>query len=110
MVKSTAMTVIGAGGIGCAVGYSLLQAGITVEFVDVDAAKVEAGNREGVRVGGHPASSAKFIQFADWRPAPGRLHWLCTKCYDNEAVFARLPADVQLVPVQNGIDPALDQR
>src|SRR5262249_43660388 len=33
---------------------------------------------------------------------------LCTKCYDNAAVLARLPANVALIPIQNGFDPALD--
>ena len=33
---------------------------------------------------------------------------LCTKCYDNAAVLAKLPPAVTLVPIQNGFDPQLD--
>ena len=35
-----AITVVGAGGIGCAVGYFLRAAGVRVTFVDADEAKV----------------------------------------------------------------------
>ena len=33
---------------------------------------------------------------------------LCTKCYDNAAVLAKLPPGVELIPIQNGFDPQLD--
>jgi 2-dehydropantoate 2-reductase len=35
------LTVVGAGGIGCAVGYFIRAAGTRVTFVDADAAKVD---------------------------------------------------------------------
>jgi 2-dehydropantoate 2-reductase len=34
---------------------------------------------------------------------------LCTKCYDNRAVLERLPANVTLIPVQNGFDSDLER-
>ena len=43
-----AVHVVGAGGIGCAVGYALRAAGVPVVFVDANPAKVEAGRRDGV--------------------------------------------------------------
>src|SRR5437764_3379166 len=103
-----ALTIVGAGGIGCAVGYAFAAAGRRVSFVEADAAKVESGRRHGVAVGRRPPLPAAFIPFADWRPAAGDVVWLCTKCYDNAAVLARLPAGVTVVPVQNGFDPQLD--
>src|SRR5213078_2739037 len=41
---------------------------------------------------------------------PGASVLLCTKCYDNAAVLARLPEDADLIPIQNGFDPALQAR
>src|SRR5262245_53066324 len=102
-----AFTVVGAGGIGCAVGYALATAGARVTFVDADADKVGLGRAHGVRVDRYPPRPADFVPFADWEPAPRSTVLLCTKCYDNAAVLARLPASVALVPIQNGFDPAL---
>ncbi len=103
------MTVIGAGGIGCAIGYALLRSGIPVDFVDADRAKVEAGNSSGVGIAGHSNLGARFIPFDDWKPRPERLQWLCTKCFDNAAVLARMPVNATLVPVQNGFDETLNK-
>jgi 2-dehydropantoate 2-reductase len=100
--------VVGAGGIGCAVGYALRSASVAVQFVDANPAKVEAGNRDGVRVDDRPRLAAEFVHFDDWKPEPGATVLLCTKCYDNAAVLAKLPSDVELIPIQNGFDPQLD--
>jgi 2-dehydropantoate 2-reductase len=105
-----ALTVVGAGGIGCAVGYFLRAAGVRVTFVDADGAKVEWGGARGVQVEGRPPLPAEFVPFADWRPEPGAVVLLCTKCYDNDAVLARLPASALLIPIQNGFDRRLDGR
>jgi 2-dehydropantoate 2-reductase len=99
--------VVGAGGIGCAVGYALRAAGRPVSFVDADQDKVAWGRANGVRVGGEPALAADFVRFEDWSPRTGDTVFLCTKCYDNGAVLARLPAGVRLIPIQNGFDPAV---
>ncbi len=40
-------------------------------------------------------------------PPAGATVLLCTKCYDNAAVLARLAAPVTLMPIQNGFDRAL---
>jgi 2-dehydropantoate 2-reductase len=105
-----ALTVVGAGGIGCAVGYFLRAAGVRVTFVDADDAKVAWGRAHGVRVDHRPPLAADFLPFADWRPEPGGVVLLCTKCYDNAAVLARLPEPVTLIPIQNGFDRRLDGR
>lgn len=99
--------VVGAGGIGCAVGYALRAAGIPVQFVEASAAKVAAGLRTGVRVDDHPPLAAAFIHFDAWAPSPDAVVLLCTKCYDNPAVLAKLKRGTQLVPIQNGFDPHL---
>ena len=101
--------VIGAGGIGCAVGYAV-PAGSAVVFVDANPEKVESGRRDGVRVDALPALAAEFVHFDDWSPPPAATVILCVKCYDNAAVLARLPADIQLIPIQNGFDPQLAAR
>ena len=105
-----AITVVGAGGIGCAIGHALRSAGRSVTFVDADPDKVAWGRQHGVGIDGSTAQPAQFHHFADWRPAPGTVILLCTKCYDNAAVRARLPAEATLLPIQNGFDPALDAR
>jgi 2-dehydropantoate 2-reductase len=103
----SAVHVVGAGGIGCAVGYALRAAGVRVVFVEVNPAKVAAGRRDGVRIDDRPPLAAEFVPFADWEPPAAATVLLCVKCYDNPAVLARLPADATLIPIQNGFDPAL---
>ncbi|MBM3983843.1 MAG: ketopantoate reductase family protein [Planctomycetes bacterium] len=104
----SAVHIIGAGGIGCAVGYALRAAGAPVTFVETNWLKVEAGQHDGVRVDERPALSAEFVLFQNWTPDPAALVLLCTKCYDNAAVLAKLPPGVRLLPIQNGFDPVLD--
>ena len=41
-------------------------------------------------------------------PRPDATVLLCTKCYDNAVVLARLPPTVTLIPIQNGFDRALE--
>jgi len=102
--------VIGAGGIGCAVGYALAAAGRNVTFIDSDATKIAWGRAHGVCVDARPPLPAEFVHFDDWHPRAGTTVLLCTKCYDNAAVLARLSSDVNLTPIQNGFDPLLDAR
>jgi 2-dehydropantoate 2-reductase len=100
--------VVGAGGIGCAVGYSLRAAGVPVVFVEANPAKIAAGRASGVQVGDLPPRQAEFVHFDDWEPPAGAAILLCTKCYDNAAVLARLPHAADLIPIQNGFDPQLN--
>ncbi len=102
--------VVGAGGIGCAVGYALCAAGLNPVFVEADAAKVSYGNLHGVRVDGRLALAARFQAFEDWDPPPAATVILCTKCYNNARVLARLPENSLLLPIQNGFDRALEER
>lgn len=105
-----AVHIIGAGGIGCAVGHALCTIGIPVVFIDTDAAKLDWGRRHGVAVDGLPPRPAQFLAFDDWHPPANGVILLCTKCYDNAAVLARVPESAQLVPIQNGFDPRLHAR
>jgi 2-dehydropantoate 2-reductase len=102
-----AIDVVGAGGIGCAVGYALRSAGVAVTFVDTNDAKLAAGRRDGVRVDEREPLAAKFIHFDDWQPSANVPVLLCTKCYDNAAVLAKLPPGVPFIPIQNGFDKEL---
>jgi 2-dehydropantoate 2-reductase len=104
----TTYHIVGAGGIGCALGYALRTAGVDVIFVESNPIKVEQGNRHGVAVAGRSPLQAQFIAFNDWSPPSDAVVLLCTKCYDNAAVLARISAGVRVVPVQNGVDPQLD--
>jgi 2-dehydropantoate 2-reductase len=109
-----AIYVVGAGGIGCAVGYALLSAGAPVVFVEANRKKVEVARRrrDPVRVmtrWNHPigARPAEFVYPDEWHPPAGSWVLLCTKCYDNASVLGRLNVPVRLVPIQNGFDPQL---
>src|SRR5262249_61267884 len=86
--------IVGAGGIGCAVGYALRAAGVPVGFVEANPRKVEAGRRDGVRVDDRPPLAAEFVSFAQWKPPAGAMVLLCVKCYDNAAVLAEVPGGV----------------
>jgi 2-dehydropantoate 2-reductase len=105
-----AITIVGAGGIGVAVGYALRSGGLSVTFVDADPAKVEHGRRHGVAVDRRPPLPADFVHFDGWRPEPTAAVWLCTKCYDNAAVLDRVRDTCSILPIQNGFDPRLDAR
>lgn len=102
--------VVGAGGIGCAVGYGLSLAGAEIIFVDANPEKVSWGRDHGVAVNRLPPRSAEFQHFDDWRPEVDAVIVLCTKCYDNAAVLARLQTPAFLIPIQNGFDGALEAR
>lgn len=104
-----AVTIIGAGGIGCAVGHALAGNGVGVTFVDIAGEKLARGREEGVRVDQLPARQADFVTFAEWSPQPGQTILLCTKGYDNKVVLARLPPAISLIPIQNGFDEDLQR-
>jgi len=105
-----AITILGTGGIGCAIGHALRSAGIPVTFIDADPAKIHWGQTNGVSIEGHRALPASFQPFDDWQPDPNEITLLCTKCYDNAAVLSRIPAHAFLLPIQNGFDRELDTR
>ncbi len=46
------VTVVGAGGIGCALGHALRAGGVEVAFVETDEKKVQRGRRHGVGLDG----------------------------------------------------------
>jgi 2-dehydropantoate 2-reductase len=76
-------------------------------FVDADPEKIAWGRAHGVGVDQHPPQAAEFQRFADWTPPPEATVLLCTKCYDNATVLARLPTGTRLIPIQNGFDRLL---
>ena len=106
----TAVSVVGAGGIGCAVGYALRAGGLDVTFVDADRRKVDWGNSRGVGLDLLRFLPARFVHFDQWHPNRNGIVLLCTKCYDNKRVLDRLPASINVVPIQNGFDRDLIER
>jgi 2-dehydropantoate 2-reductase len=100
--------VVGAGGIGCALGYALRSAGIETVFVDANHEKVRWGNARGVGIQGRVNQPAQFVSFEQWQPGTDATILLCTKCYDNARVLSRVPKSARLIPIQNGFDPGLD--
>ncbi|MFL5330203.1 MAG: ketopantoate reductase family protein [Gemmataceae bacterium] len=105
-----AIHIVGAGGIGCALGYALRKANVNVTFVETNPNKISYGRRFGVAIEGQTPFNAEFVNLADWSPRSDAIVLLCTKCYDNAAVLARLPESARFVPVQNGFDSQLDAR
>src|SRR5205823_2255050 len=97
--------IVGAGGIGCAVGHALAASRPVI--VDANPQKVRWGRSNGLVLDGRTPAPATFVHFDDWRPEAGATVLLCTKCFDNAAVLARLPERVTLIPIQNGFDAAL---
>lgn len=102
--------ILGAGGIGVALAWSLLRNGSDTTLVDANPAKVEAGRKQGLSVAGYGTQQAQFVEFHDWAPPDDAVFLLCSKTYDNPAILAQLPEQAFLVPVQNGFDPQLDRR
>lgn len=105
-----ALHIVGAGGIGCAVGYALLKARRPVVFVEASDEKIADGKKHGVRVDARPPLPATFVSFRDWAPPAHTTVLLCVKCPANAAVLARVPGTTHLVPIQNGVDPILARR
>ncbi len=97
-MDSLAVTVVGAGGIGSAVGHALLAAGAGVTFVEANSKKRESGRRAGRDV----------VSFAEWQPDEYSVILLCVKCYDNAIVLPKIPLTATLIPIQNGFDSRLD--
>jgi 2-dehydropantoate 2-reductase len=104
----TRVHVVGAGGIGVVLAWSLARAGWDVTLVERRADKIAAGQAEGIVVGGQAPVWLPFVAFADWQPPPDAVILLCTKTYDNPAVLAHLKTTRRLVPVQNGYDVLLE--
>jgi len=108
--RPAAVTVVGAGGIGCALAHALRSGGVAVTLIEVDHPKIEWGRRHGVAVDELPPHPVELLHFDEWRPSNEDLIFLCTKCYDNAVVLDRVPNAVALIPVQNGFDPRLVTR
>ncbi|HVR67743.1 MAG TPA: FAD-dependent oxidoreductase [Verrucomicrobiae bacterium] len=102
--------VVGAGGIGVVLAWSLARAGWDVTIVERRPEKLAAGRADGVVVAGQAPMKLPFVPFADWQPPSDAVILLCTKTYDNSAFLAHLKTTRRLVPVQNGYDTILDAR
>jgi 2-dehydropantoate 2-reductase len=102
--------ILGAGGIGTVLAWSLSRAGHSVILVDAEHDKVAQGLKEGVTVVGLGTQQIPMVTFDDWMPPDEGFILLCTKTYNNSTVLARLPDGAFLVPVQNGFDPELERR
>jgi 2-dehydropantoate 2-reductase len=104
----TQVHVVGVGGIGAVLAWSLARAGWDVTLVERNPGKLAAGRAHGLVVAGQAPVKLPFVGFADWEPPADRIILLCTKTYDNPTVLARLKTMRHLVPVQNGYDTVLD--
>jgi 2-dehydropantoate 2-reductase len=106
----TPVHVVGAGGIGVVLAWSLARAGWDVTLVERRSDKIASGRADGLVVAGQTPVKLPFVAFADWQPPADAVILLCTKTYDSPAVLARLKTTRRLVPVQNGYDTILDSR
>jgi 2-dehydropantoate 2-reductase len=106
----TRVHVVGAGGIGVILAWSLARAGWDVTLVERRSEKIASGRADGLVVAGQAPVKLPFVGFADWQPPADAVILLCTKAYDNPTVLARLGTTRRLVPVQNGYDTILESR
>ncbi|MCP5246846.1 MAG: ketopantoate reductase family protein [Burkholderiales bacterium] len=102
--------ILGAGGIGSVLAWSLACKNYSVVLVDTQPGKVTEGQKNGVTVTGLGAQRIPFLTYNEWIAPEEGFVLLCTKTYDNPAVISRLPDTTFLVPIQNGFDPELEQR
>ena len=102
--------ILGAGGIGTVLAWSLASKGYSVILVDANPSKVSEGQKNGVTVEDHGNQSISLTPFDEWTPPLDSYILLCTKTYDNSSILARLPSNnTFLVPIQNGFDTQLEQ-
>ena len=104
------MTIIGAGGIGCALADALHRGGIAVQLVESNPAKIDWCRTNGVGFEDGPLHAIPIVHFNDWRPSDLDLTLLCVKCFDNATVLKRIPDTAELIPVQNGFEQQLAAR
>ncbi|MCB1950044.1 2-dehydropantoate 2-reductase N-terminal domain-containing protein [Nitrosomonas sp.] len=102
--------ILGAGGIGTALAWSLTRSGYPVTLVDANPLKVAEGQKNGISVDGYETLQIPIITFKEWVAPPESFTLLCTKTYDNSVILARLPTSTFVVPIQNGFDPELELR
>lgn len=103
--------IIGAGGIGVAMGYALATAGRQVTMVEKNPEKIAAGQLQGLQVEGHaPVTNISFVAFDEWQEPDGALLLLCTKTFNNAEVLEKINKKDLIIPVQNGYDELLDQQ
>jgi 2-dehydropantoate 2-reductase len=105
-----AFTIIGVGGIGCALAYALRAGGARVTCVETDSDKLAWGRAHGLGTDARPPLQADFVAFGDWSPERRSTNILCTKCYDNARVLERIPPGHPVLPVQNGFYRDLEER
>jgi len=101
--------ILGAGGIGTVLAWSLANKGYSVNLIDSNPLKVAEGRKNGVTVNGLRNRSISLSTFDEWIPPTDSHVLLCTKTYDNSCILARLPSNTFLVPIQNGFDTQLEQ-
>ena len=107
------VSVIGAGGIGCAIAHALRAGDVDITLVESDAEKVRWGKANGVGIDGQSCFPINMVSFEQWSPptsSEDSLVVLCTKCYDNQLVLSRLCQETDIVPIQNGFDRQLIDR
>jgi 2-dehydropantoate 2-reductase len=107
-MSSYPIHIIGAGGIGVALGFSLARNGCDVNMIESQADKVAYGNKNGLIVEGYDAIKVPFISFENWAATNDALTLLCTKTFDNTNVLKKIVNKQKIIPVQNGYDISLD--
>ena len=105
---SSPIHIIGAGGIGVAVGYALAQKGCDVLMVESDREKCDYGQEHGMVVEGHDPIKLPFLHFSEWQSSNDALTLLCTKTFNNSEVLNKVANRQGIIPVQNGYDLELD--
>ena len=106
----TLIHIVGAGGIGVALGYALNKAGCNVTMVEKVEDKIRNGQQIGLTISGEGTVKVPFIAFAEWQAPDNTIILLCCKTFDNQGVLARINNNTILIPVQNGFDTFLDEQ
>jgi 2-dehydropantoate 2-reductase len=108
-MNSYPIHIIGAGGIGVALDYSLARNGADVHMIESDAEKCEYGKNKGLVVDGFDAIKVPFSSFDEWTSTEDALILLCTKTFNNAEVLNKVINKQRIIPVQNGYDVSLDE-
>ena len=106
----TPIHIVGAGGIGIALGYALHKAGCNVTMVEKIEDKIRNGQQTGLTISGEGTVKVPFIAFAEWQAPNNAIILLCCKTFDNQAVLSRINNKTILIPIQNGFDTFLDEQ
>ena len=105
--NTPAITVVGAGGIGCSIAATIQHSGQPVKLVEICQQKITWAQENGIQVTGIPTQFIPIQSFRTWEPVDGEINVLCIKSYNNKLIVGKKIDWNQSITIQNGFNELL---